>query len=187
MQKWVLASNNAGKLQELQQLFNQKQLPVSLVPQAQPVLGGKPGIYSARYASQSDRKRLGIGQNIDQDTANITKLLSDLLPYRLNQSDQPSEQSSSDQEQPIDAMFVCVLVMVRHADDPLPLIAQGFWHGQITDKPMGDQGFGYDPIFWLPQQGMSAAQLDQASKNRLSHRGQACHNLLQQICTFIDL
>lgn len=225
---WVLASNNAGKLQELQQLFNQKQLPVSLVPQAQlgvteaiedglsyienalikarhasdmsglpaiaddsglsvPVLGGKPGIYSARYASQSDRERLGIGQNIDQDTANITKLLSDLLPYRLNQSDQPSEQSSSDQEQPIDAMFVCVLVMVRHADDPLPLIAQGFWHGQITDKPMGDQGFGYDPIFWLPQQRMSAAQLDQASKNRLSHRGQACHNLLQQICTFIDL
>ena len=152
---WVLASNNTGKLQELQQLFNQKQLPVSLVPQAQlgvteaiedglsyienalikarhasdvsglpaiaddsglsvSVLGGKPGIYSARYANQSDDK-LGI-QNVSQDTANITKLLSDLLPYRLNQSDQPSEQSSSDQDQPIDAMFVCVLVMVRHAD-----------------------------------------------------------------------
>lgn len=227
---WVLASNNAGKLQELQQLFNQKQLPVSLVPQAQlgvteaiedglsyienalikarhasdvsglpaiaddsglsvPVLGGKPGIYSARYASQSDRERLGIGQNIDQDTANITKLLAELLPYRpsLTNADFTEQRATNDHNSPIIAMFVCVLVMVRHADDPLPLIAQGFWHGQITDKPMGDQGFGYDPIFWLPQQGMSAAQLDQASKNRLSHRGQACHNLLQQICTFIDL
>lgn len=227
---WVLASNNAGKLQELQQLFNQKQLPVSLVPQAQlgvteaiedglsyienalikarhasdvsglpaiaddsglsvPVLGGKPGIYSARYASQSDRERLGIGQNIDQDTANITKLLAELLPYRpsLTNADFTEQRATNDHNSPIIAMFVCVLVMVRHADDPLPLIAQGFWHGQITDKPMGDKGFGYDPVFWLPQQGMSAAQLDQASKNRLSHRGQACHNLLQQICTFIDL
>lgn len=216
--KWVLASNNSGKLQELQQLFNQQGMPVTLVPQAQlgvtevaedglsyienalikarhasrisglpaiaddsglsvPVLGGEPGIYSARYASQSDRHRLGIGNNVSKDTANIIKLLAELLPHR----------SKNCIKQPITAMFVCVLAMVRHADDPLPLIAQGLWHGQIIDNPTGDNGFGYDPVFWLPKLQLSAAQLDKATKNRLSHRGQASQNLLQQICTLIDL
>lgn len=224
MKKWVLASNNAGKLQELQQLFEQKQLPITLIPQAQlgiadavedglsyienalikarhasrisrlpaiaddsglsvPVLGGAPGIYSARYANQTDRNQLNIDDNVSQDNANIAKLLAQLLPYRSSHS----KDSKDGQHPPIAAMFVCVLVMVRHADDPLPLIAQGFWHGEISIKPMGDKGFGYDPIFWLPKQQISAAQLDQVSKNRLSHRGQASQNLLQQICTLIDL
>lgn len=219
MHTWVLASNNASKVQELQQLFDQQELEITLVPQAQlgvteaiedglsylenalikarhasrisglpaiaddsglsvPVLGGSPGIYSARYANQSDRDKLGIGKDVSQDTANITKLLAELSPHRSK---------DGRHNPPIGAMFVCVLAMVRHADDPLPLIAQGAWHGQIADAPLGDKGFGYDPIFWLPEQQITAAQLDKTSKNRLSHRGHASQNLLQQICTLIDL
>ena len=82
---------------------------------------------------------------------------------------------------PIKGMFVCVLAMVRHADDPLPIIAQGLWHGEILDAPHGDGGFGYDPLFWLADIRATAASLSAADKNSISHRGQAIQQLLQQL------
>ncbi|MEO1851909.1 MAG: non-canonical purine NTP pyrophosphatase, partial [Psychrobacter sp.] len=124
-----------------------------------PVLGNAPGIYSARYAGEHGN-----------DDKNNAKLIADLQPLRNAQPDTP-----------IEGMFVCVLAMVRHADDPLPIIAQGLWHGEILDAPHGDGGFGYDPLFWLPNLQASAASLSAADKNRLSHRGQAIQQLLAQL------
>lgn len=115
------------------------------------VLDGTPGVISARYA--------GMGAS-DQD--NIAKLLQALKGI-------PDAQRS--------ARFICVLVYLRHADDPCPLIAQGTWEGRIIDHAAGDNGFGYDPIFWLPEQSCTSAQLTPAEKNTLSHRGQALNTL----------
>ena len=120
-----------------------------------PILNGAPGIYSARYA----------GVHGD-DAANNAKLLADLLPLRQT-------------DQPIKAMFVCVLALVRHADDPLPLICQGIWHGEILSSPRGEHGFGYDPLFWLPELGCSSAELSKSEKNKISHRGLAMTQLEQ--------
>lgn len=198
--RWVLASNNKGKLAEFKRLFAEANLDVTIVPQGQlniddaiedglsfvenaiikarhasrlsglpaiaddsglcvPVLGNAPGIYSARYAGEHGN-----------DDKNNAKLIADLQPLRTTQPDTP-----------IEGMFVCVLAMVRHADDPLPIIAQGLWRGEILDAPHGDGGFGYDPLFWLPNLQASAASLSAADKNRLSHRGQAIQQLLAQL------
>lgn len=110
-------------------------------------LGGAPGVYSARFA----------GDNAT-DKDNINKLLADL-------KDVPEGQRQ--------ARFLCVLVYLRHADDPTPLICQGEWHGAITAKIIGTNGFGYDPVFWLREQNCSSAQLSPEQKNQLSHRGKA--------------
>ncbi|CAN5315985.1 hypothetical protein BH10PSE19_BH10PSE19_21490 [soil metagenome] len=118
-------------------------------------LNGAPGIYSARYA--------GTGAS---DAANVTKLLNDLA----NKTE--AERS---------ARYHCVLVYMRHAQDPVPLIAQGVWEGRILFTPVGDQGFGYDPIFYVPTHYCSAAQLDAEEKNRISHRGLAMNELLKQM------
>ena len=115
-------------------------------------LDGAPGIYSARYA--------GVGAS---DQANVDKLLTAL-------------QSVPDAERT--ARFQCVMVYLRHKDDPTPLICQGTWEGRITLAPAGDNGFGYDPVFWVPQHGCTAAQLTPDIKNSLSHRGQALQKLL---------
>jgi XTP/dITP diphosphohydrolase len=115
------------------------------------VLGGAPGVISARYA--------GLDAS-DQD--NNRKLLHALASI-------PLEQRS--------ARFICVLVYMQHADDPCPLIAQGSWEGYITDHAAGDNGFGYDPLFWLPEHNCTSAQLTPAVKNALSHRGQALRAL----------
>ena len=187
--KLVLASNNKGKLAEFQQMFAQMNLDIEVIPQGQldiadavedglsfvenaiikarhaaqlsglpaladdsglcvPVLGGAPGIYSARYAGDHGN-----------DAANNAKLLQDLTEYRS--------------ETPIQGMFVCVLVLVTHADDPLPQIFQGLWHGQILPEARGQNGFGYDPLFWLPDLNCASAELDKTIKNKISHRGQA--------------
>ena len=114
-------------------------------------LGGAPGIYSARFA----------GENAS-DADNSAKLLADL-------ADTPDEQRS--------ARFQCVLVYMRHADDPTPVICQGTWEGRITREPQGENGFGYDPVFWVPEHGCTAAQLPAEVKNQLSHRGQALEQL----------
>lgn len=116
------------------------------------VLDGAPGIYSARYA--------GAGAS---DAANVDKLLGALQGV-------PDAQRS--------ARFQCVMVYLRHAGDPTPLICQGTWEGRIALAPAGDNGFGYDPVFWVPQYQCSAAQLTSAIKNSLSHRGQALQKLL---------
>lgn len=114
-------------------------------------LGGAPGLYSARYAGRH-------GDN----AANNEKLLRDLHGT-------PAEQRG--------AFFICVLVMLSHADDPAPLIAEGRWHGRVLDAPRGPGGFGYDPLFLPHGQALSAAELDPALKNSLSHRGQALTRL----------
>ena len=186
----VLASNNKGKIAEFEKMFSDLNLPVDVIPQGQlqiedaiedglsfvenaiikarhaarisgkpaiaddsglcvPILGGAPGIYSARFA----------GEHGD-DAANNAKLLADLKPLR--------------QEcQAIAGTFVCVLALVEHADDPLPKIFQGLWHGEILEQARGENGFGYDPLFWLPELGISSAQMSKDEKNKISHRGQA--------------
>ncbi|KDN24496.1 dITP/XTP pyrophosphatase [Moraxella bovoculi 237] len=197
MQTIVLASNNKGKLAEFQALFDQANLGISIIPQGElgitdadetglsfienaiikarhasaasglpaladdsglcvPALGNMPGIYSARYA----------GVHGD-DQANNIKLLTELTPLRG--------------DAPIAGKFVCVLAMVRHADDPLPIIAQGEWAGEILDVPRGENGFGYDPLFYVPSLDKSSAELEKTVKNSLSHRGQALQTLINQL------
>ncbi len=189
MKKLVLASGNPGKLRELQALL--EGLPLELVPQS--VLGveeaeetglsfvenallkarnaarhtglpaladdsglavdhlqGAPGIHSSRYAG-------GGG-----DAANNAKLLTALAGV-------PEECRT--------ARFICVVVLLEHAEDPVPLICQGLWEGRILEAPRGEGGFGYDPLFWVPEQGCSSAELPPELKNRLSHRGQALRQL----------
>ena len=118
-------------------------------------LHGAPGIYSARYA--------GPGAN---DRANVEKLLYELRTV-------PEAERS--------ARFYCALVCLRHAEDPMPLICEGIWEGVITRTPRGAGGFGYDPVFFVPSAGKTAAELEPAVKNRLSHRGQALAALLRRL------
>lgn len=119
------------------------------------VLEGRPGIRSARFA----------GENAD-DEANIDKLLADL-------DGMPEERRG--------AFFFCCLVLLRHADDPAPLIATGRWYGYILEQRRGDGGFGYDPVFHDPGRGITAAQMPAGEKNRVSHRGKALDVLLGQL------
>jgi len=118
-------------------------------------LQGAPGIYSARYAGAES-----------SDEANNEKLLHAL-------AEQPNANRS--------ARFQCVMVYLRHADDPTPLICQGTWEGLILDAPRGQRGFGYDPIFGVPTHGMSSAELEPETKNALSHRGQALRALVASL------
>ena len=120
-------------------------------------LGGAPGVISARYAqTRPDEAK--------SDARNNEKLLAELAPHANRK-----------------AHYVCVLVFVRHADDPQPIIAEGEWHGEIIDQARGNGGFGYDPYFYLQEQGVTAAELDPATKNRLSHRGQALAKLIERL------
>ena len=192
--KLVLASSNAGKLAELRDLLGDLDLQLhaqsefgvsdadetglSFVENAilkarhaaratgLPALGddsglcvdalnGAPGLYSARYA----------GTHGDMP-ANISKLLDALRETP---------------EHARIARFVCVLALLRHADDPQPLIAEGVWEGRILDAPRGSGGFGYDPVFFDPERGMGAAELDAAVKNRASHRGRALARLRETL------
>jgi len=190
----VLASSNAGKVREFNQLLGGLQLEV--VPQSRfnvadaeetgltfvenailkarnaaqhtrlpavaddsglevDALHGAPGIYSARYA----------GPNAS-DAENLEKLLGML-------NDIPEAQRG--------ARFQCVLVFMRHALDPTPLICQGTWEGRILTRPCGTNGFGYDPVFFVPTHECSAAELPAEVKNSLSHRGQALRQLLASL------
>jgi len=190
----VLASNNAGKVREFNALLTG--IDFEVVPQAQfgvpeaeetgltfvenailkarnaashaklpaladdsglevDALDGAPGIYSARYA--------GPGAS---DRENLDKLLSMLNGV-------PETQRS--------ARFQCVLVYLRHALDPTPLIVQGTWEGRILTEPRGRGGFGYDPVFWVPTHGCASAELAPEVKNALSHRGQALQKLLAEL------
>jgi XTP/dITP diphosphohydrolase len=190
----VLASNNPGKVREISQLLADARIRV--VPQSDygvpdveetgltfvenailkarhaarysglpamaddsglevDALDGAPGIYSARYA--------GAGAS---DHENLLKLLADL-------GERPESERA--------ARFQCVLVYLRHPADPTPLICQGTWEGSILTAPRGEHGFGYDPIFWVPTHGCSSAELDPATKNSLSHRGQALRALRAQL------
>jgi XTP/dITP diphosphohydrolase len=114
-------------------------------------LGGEPGVNSAYYAGAA-------GSREERDARNNARLLETLNTDRK-------------------AYYCCVLVLVRHADDPRPLVAEGIWRGEIARAPRGSNGFGYDPLFLLPS-GKTAAELDAADKNRISHRGIALQKLL---------
>lgn len=116
-------------------------------------LKGQPGIYSARYA--------GVGAS---DTDNNHKLLENLAQV-------PEAERS--------ARFQCVIVFMRYAQDPMPFICQGTWEGRILFEAQGDNGFGYDPLFFVPTHGCASAKLDPSIKNSISHRGQALRTLLQ--------
>ena len=197
MQKIVLASSNIGKLKELQSML--AALPVNIIAQSElgvvdaeetgltfienaiikarhasaitglpsiaddsglavDALGGAPGIYSARYAKLPANVK---GLALDQ--ANNTKLIEALR-------DIPDQQRG--------AQFHCVLVFMRHAADPTPLVCHGQWHGSILQAAAGAGGFGYDPLFLVPDHGCSSAELSTNEKNRISHRAQACQLLL---------
>jgi XTP/dITP diphosphohydrolase len=194
MRKLVLATSNRGKLAELQpllgdagfELVTQGELGVqdavedglTFVENALikarhacrttglPALGddsglvvdaldGAPGLYSARYAGEHGNAQ-----------ANIAKLLQEMRDF------------SGDRRR---AHFYCVLVALRHADDPQPLIVEGAWHGHVLETPRGDGGFGYDPVFLDPERGLSAAQIEPAVKNRISHRGIALAHLRRRL------
>jgi XTP/dITP diphosphohydrolase len=184
----VLASNNAGKLKELQAMLGDD---IEVLPQreftdqeadetglsfvenailkarhaarasglpaladdsglAVDALGGAPGIYSARYAD---------GQG---DAANNAKLLQALR-------DVPDAERG--------ARFICALALVRHAEDPVPIICEGAWEGRILHTARGEHGFGYDPLFLIPELGLSSAELPARQKNQLSHRARAMQQL----------
>lgn len=188
----VLASNNQGKLKEFQALFSP--LDIHIKPQRElgvedadetglsfvenaiikarhacavtgmpaisddsglevDALQGAPGIYSARFSGSSAT-----------DQSNNALLLEKL-------------QGLNDEER--SARFHCVLVYMRHEKDPTPLICHASWEGRILHAPQGEQGFGYDPLFWLEEQQCSSAELDRALKNKISHRGQALALLMQ--------
>jgi XTP/dITP diphosphohydrolase len=192
MNKLVIASNNAGKLREFQRMLSplgievltQSQLGIdeaeephctfveNALAKARHVsrasglpaladdsgicveaLGGAPGVISARYA----------GDNPKSDTRNNEKLMQDMQGV-MNRR----------------AHYYCVLVLVRHADDPQPLIAEGEWQGEIFHEERGEGGFGYDPMFWLPEFGKTAAELSHDEKAKVSHRAKALQVLMQR-------
>ena len=192
--KIIFASGNAGKVREIDQLLeglSLKVLPQSDfdVPQieetgltfvenailkarnaahyadlpaiaddsgiAVDVLQGRPGIYSARFA--------GVGAS---DEENLLKLIDMIKPF-------PEEQRT--------ARFICSMVYLRHEHDPVPIIAQGVWEGQLVTEPKGENGFGYDPVFYIASQQCTSAELTPEVKNKLSHRGQALMQLLGKL------
>jgi XTP/dITP diphosphohydrolase len=116
-------------------------------------LGGEPGVHSAYYAGRE-------GSRAERDARNNQKILWNLKENRK-------------------AYYCCVLVMVRHPADPRPLVAEGIWRGEIAPAPRGSNGFGYDPLFLVPSLQKTAAELDPAHKNRISHRGIALQKLLE--------
>jgi len=198
MRRLVLASNNPGKLREFRQILSP--LGIELVPQSElgiaeagephgtfvenalakarhasscsglpafaddsgicvAALGSAPGVHSARYAGAPSA-----GRSDDQDARNNRKLVEALA-------------DKADRR----AHYACVIVLVRHAADPEPLIAEGRWQGVVIATPRGDGGFGYDPYFLLPELGRTAAELMPDEKNAISHRGQAMRRLVEML------
>ncbi|WP_067866683.1 XTP/dITP diphosphatase [Neptuniibacter marinus] len=198
VQKIVLASGNKGKLNEFNHALSE--LNVEVIPQAQfdvpdadetgqsfvenailkarhaakitglpaladdsglevDALNGAPGIYSARFS--------GLDANDAKNNALLLEKLTGL----------GAEQRS--------ARFRCVLAFMRHATDPTPLICQGTWDGIILEKECGEQGFGYDPLFWVPELNSASAQLSPTQKNKVSHRGQAVALLKKTIAPYL--
>lgn len=196
IQRLVLASHNAGKLKEMQAML--ADLPLQIISAADAgvgdvpetgltfvenalikaraacqasglpaladdsglivdALGGAPGLYSARYAGSPTN-----------DAANNARLLADLR-------DVPAGQRT--------ARFFAVIVLLRHASDPQPLICEGSWEGVILQAPRGSNGFGYNPVFLDPRHGLTAAEMEPALKNTLSHRALALHQLKQHLTT----
>lgn len=123
-------------------------------------LGGEPGVHSARYAAVAGEPLA----RDEQDRRNNLKLSAELRGHEDRR-----------------AHYYCVIVMVRHAEDPQPLIAEGSWNGRIILEPRGENGFGYDPYFLLPDLNLTAAEIDPAQKNLVSHRGKALRRLMARL------
>jgi len=196
LNKIVLASGNPGKLKEFASLFDRvgieliSQRSLGIPDAAEPhvtfienaiakarhasslsglpaladdsgicveALDGAPGVHSARYAQPVSAKE-------SVDSANNAKLINALRNLSNRR-----------------ACYVAVLVLLRSANDPQPLVAEASWHGIVIDQPRGLNGFGYDPYFLLPNLGLTAAELDPKQKNNLSHRGQACEALFKKM------
>ena len=201
MKRIVIASSNPGKLREYEQML--APLGIDIVPQSRfgipdagephatfvenalakarhasglcrmpafaddsgicvAALGGEPGVHSARFAGGPFAGPPEGREN--QDRRNNEKLIASLT----GQADRR-------------AHYYCVIVLTRHAGDPEPVIAEGRWHGQLIDTPRGNNGFGYDPYFYLPEFGRTAAELTAEEKNAASHRGRALAQLVAQL------
>jgi len=199
MKKLVIASSNAGKLREIRTMLEPlgcevlTQAGLGIADAEEPhftfienalakarhvaersglpaladdsgvcalALGGEPGVHSARYAGDSAGRE-------ERDARNNAKLVAALAAF-------------SDQR----AYYYCAMVLVRHAADPQPLIGEGYWWGEIIAPARGGNGFGYDPHFYLPELGKTAAELDAETKNRLSHRGRALSQLVEKLRSF---
>ena len=193
-QRWVLASGNAGKLAEMRSLL--AVLDIELVSQSEfdvpdaeetgiafvdnalikarhaaamtglpaiaddsglavDALDGAPGVYSARYA--------GAHGDDHANNAKLVAALEGLAPHARG------------------AAFHCCLVATRTADDPVPVIAHGVWHGRVLEAPRGDHGFGYDPLFWVDEENASAAEMGAERKNAISHRARAMRQLVERL------
>ena len=199
MKKLVIASSNAGKLREIQAMLEPlgcevlTQAGLGIADAEEPhltfienalakarhvaersglpaladdsgvcalALGGEPGVHSARYAGDSTSGE-------ERDARNNAKLVAALAAF-------------SDQR----AYYYCAMVLVHHSADPQPLIGEGYWWGEIRAEARGRNGFGYDPHFYLPELGNTAAELDSETKNRLSHRGRALRQLVEKLRSF---
>lgn len=147
----LIKARHAARLSGLPALADDSGLAID-------ALGGAPGIYSARYADTA-------GDRQSRDAANNQKVLEAL-----------AELADTERR----ARFHCVIVLLRHAEDPVPLICHGVWEGLILHAPRGTHGFGYDPLFYVPSEGCSAAELSAERKQALSHRGQALRQLREQ-------
>lgn len=204
MKKLVIASNNPGKLREIGAIL--APLAIEVLPQGElgvgeaeephgtfienaltkarhasratglpaladdsgvcvHALGGEPGVHSARYAAAAAAGR------DEQDRRNNEKLLQALSATAADRR----------------AHYYCVIVLLRHADDPQPLIAEAEWHGEILRAPRGTGGFGYDPLFFVPELGKTGAELSPAEKNAVSHRGRALAQLVARLRAAQDL
>jgi XTP/dITP diphosphohydrolase len=198
VKKLVLASSNPGKLREIESLL--AALDIEVVPQSRlgiteaeephasfvenaiakarhasrgsglpaladdsgicvRALGGEPGVHSARFAAGDDAA--GRAELDARNNARLVRLLA----------------GESDRR----AHYHCVIALLRHPEDPEPMIAEGSWAGEIVDRPRGENGFGYDPHFFVPDLGKTAAELDPAQKNLLSHRGKALRRLIARL------
>ena len=197
--KWVLATGNVGKVNEMNHILNN--FKIEVVPQSDfnvleaeetgttfvenaiikaknasqatglpaiaddsglevDFLKGQPGIYSSRFSGDDAT-----------DKTNIILLLDKLKGVEKEKRT---------------ARFQCVLVFMRHAKDPTPIICQGTWEGAIATELSGENGFGYDPVFWLEEHGVTSAQLSKSEKYELSHRGQALRSLISRLGTELD-
>ena len=192
MQKIVLASNNQGKLREFSQIL--APLNISLhaqsefnVPEAdEPFLTFvENALAKARHAA----RLTGLPALADDSGLCVNALLGEPGVHSARYAGEPKSDSRNNQElifklesqQDRSAYYYCVLVYVRSEFDPQPIIADGSWMGEIISEPRGENGFGYDPHFWIPSMGKTAAELPSELKNSLSHRGQALRCLLEKL------
>jgi XTP/dITP diphosphohydrolase len=190
--RFVLASGNAGKLRELRELL----APLHFELVAQTELGIAPAdephdtfVENALAKARHAAARSGLPALAD-DSGLCCSALAGAPGVRSARlaGDEASDEANNrellrllERETDRRAHYVCVLVALRSADDPEPLIAQARWHGEILGAPRGSGGFGYDPLFWLPALSCSAAELPRAEKNRISHRGLALAQLSAQL------